>query len=64
VLALELDELEELEQAASTGPATAASPPACRPRIRKRRRSNPALTGAEVFLAIETEVPLSLGSVD
>jgi hypothetical protein len=55
--ATELDELDELEQAASTGPATAARPPA----TRKRRRSKPALDGAEVFLiAIETEVPLSL----
>ena len=53
----ELDELDELEQAASTGPATAAIPPA----TSRRRRSRPALGVAELFLiAIETEVPLSL----
>lgn len=50
-------ELDELEQAASTGPATAAMPPA----VSRRRRPRPALTGAEVLVvAIETEVPLSL----
>ena len=44
-------------QAASTGAESAAMPPA----IRKRRRSNPAPAGADVFfVAIETEVPLSL----
>jgi hypothetical protein len=50
-------ELDELEQAASTGPATAARPPA----VSRRRRPRPALTSAEVLVvAIETKVPLSL----
>jgi hypothetical protein len=50
-------ELDELEQAARTGPATAAMPPA----VSRRRRPRPALTRAEVLLiAIESEVPLSL----
>jgi hypothetical protein len=50
-------ELDELEQAASTGAVTAARPPA----VSRRRRPMPALTRAEVLLvAIETKVPLSL----
>jgi hypothetical protein len=50
-------ELDELEQAASTGAARAVRPPA----VSRRRRLRPALTMAEVLVvAIETEVPLSL----
>jgi hypothetical protein len=52
----EVVELDELEQAASTGPATTARPPA----VSKRRRLSPTMAEAGVLLvAIEMDMPLS-----